>query len=275
MPNEPRSSPWRQGHVLPEDAIRTLNLADPGASDGAIAVLITHDCDVVADQDREPSVEIMTGTRIRALDGNATHGKSARTLHLGFHRDGDLIPVQLRARDKRPLDKHALRRYAPDAAWSLDADNLSILQRWLASRYRRAAFPEAFEACLQKTQLDKALVNVVKPLGALVRAVYFDVTEPQESETAEGPAYDLGIVLVYDAYQREGSAEVEKAAVAIAKRFRKTLEHGGRSRPYAVEFRSCEAVSDEALTYKQSLELKQWRLDYLSLRDDPQQSMPD
>ncbi len=101
---------------------------------------------------------------------------------------------------------------------------------------RRATFSEAFQACLKDAGLDKVLVDAVKPLGALVRAVY---------------------------------------AETIKKRFQEKLNDCGTPNPRAIEFRFCEAVSDEALTYKQSLDLKQWWLDYLSLRDNPQQSMPD
>lgn len=274
MPKEIRSSSWRQGQVLPDEAVRAFNLAGDGqvALPDVVAVVVTHDCDLVAHVDREPDVEILVGRRISTFDGNLTHGKSPRILHLGFRRDAGAVPVALQARAKRRLDKSGLAAYAPDTTWSLDADDLSILQRWLASRYRRAAFPEAFETCLKDTGLDKALVDAVKPLGALVRAVYFDVTEP---EVAMASIYELGIVLVYDARHVHGLAQAERAAQAIEKRFRGKLDNGDKPGMHAIEFRFCEAVSDEVLTYKQSLGLKQWRLDYLSLRDDPQQSMPD
>ena len=36
-----------------------------------------------------------------------------------------------------------------------------------------------------------------------------------------------------------------------------------------LEHFSCDVISDEALTYKQSTQLKLWRLDYISLAEDP------
>lgn len=272
MPNEVRSSAWRQGQVLPDEAAVALNLTgtDTAGPGHVVAVVITHDCDLV--NNIEPYVEVIVGRRIGATDGNLTHGKSPRTLHLGFCSGGGVVPVELQALDKKQLNKNDLVNYVPDATWSLDADNLSILQRWLAARYRRAAFPDAFETCLKNTGLDKALANTVKPLGALVRVVYFNVTE---SGTAELPVYELEIVLVYDAYGANGLIQAEKAAEAIEDKFRQRLDNGSNPNMCAIDFRSCRAISDEALTYKQSLELKQWRLDYLSLRDDPRQEMPD
>ena len=277
MPSEARSFSWRQGYVLPDDALQALGLAEAGATESGsfAAVVITHDCDLVADVNREPYVEVIVGRIIPALDGNTTHGKASRTLHLEFRRGHNAVPVELRAPAKRRLNKSALAPYIPDAAWSLDADNLSILQRWLASRYRRAAFPDAFEACLHTTKLDKALVDVVSPLGALLRAVYFDVTENEETGSANSPIYELGIVLVYDAGHASAEARVENAAKGIGEKFRRQLDDNKNPGAHVIEFRYCEAVSDEVLSYKQSLRLKQWRLDYLSLRDDPQQDMPD
>ena len=271
MPNEVRSSSWCQGQVLPDEAVGALNLAsDSKAEFGVVAVVITHDCDLV--NNREPYVEVIVGRRIGATNGNFTHGKSPRTLHLGFCLGGGAVSVELQARNKKQLGKKDLADYAPNATWSLDADNLSILQRWLASRYRRAAFPDAFEACLRNARLDRTLANTVEPLGALVRAVYFDVTE---SGTAESLVYELDIVLVYDAYHVNGLAQAEEADRAIEETFLQRLDNGSNPNTHAIDFRSCRAISDEALTYKQSLELKQWRLDYLSLRDDPQQNMPE
>jgi len=282
MPNEARSFSWRQGDVLPNDALRVLNLARVEAtephsteSNSDVAVVITHDCDLVADRTREPHVEIIVGQTIPILNGNATHGKAARTLHLEFHRGHHTVPVELRAPAKCRLDKTALIPYVPDATWSLDADNLVILQRWLASRYRRAAFPDAFETCLQTTKLDKALVNVVKPLGTFLRAVYFDVTENEGAHSTDSPAYELGIVLVYDATHPNAEAQVENAATIIRAKFLQKLDDTKNLGAHTIEFRHCDVVSDEALSYRQSLGLKQWRLDYLSLRDDPQQDMAD
>lgn len=277
MPSEARSFSWRQGQVLPDDALRPLGLAEAGGAESgsSAAVVITHDCDLVADVIREPYVEVIVGRIIPALDGNATHGKASRTLHLEFRRGHNAVPVELCAPAKRRLDKGALASYVPDATWSLDPDNLSILQRWLAARYRRAAFPDAFEACLQTTKLDKALVGVVRPLGALLRAVYFDVTENEGAGPANSPVYELGIVLVYDAGHANAEAQVKNAAKVIGEKVRQKLDDNKNPGAHAIEFRYCEAVSDEVLSYKQSLGLKQWRLDYLSLRDDPQQDMPD
>jgi hypothetical protein len=40
-----------------------------------------------------------------------------------------------------------------------------------------------------------------------------------------------------------------------------------------IELLDCMVMSDEALTYAQSTLLKQWRLEHLSLREDPEGPM--
>lgn len=262
-----RSFPWHQGQVLPDEAVQGLGLVGAGRVEPhkAIWVVITHDCDLVADVVREPNVEVIGGRRIDTPDGNAMHGKTARRLHLEFHREGAVVPVELCAPDKRRLDKDALASYVPDAAWSLDASNFAVLQYWLASRYRRAAFPDAFEKCLEDTKLKDALARILKPLGDCIRAVYFDVQE-NGAGVAVGPAYQLGIILVYDAQRVRAEDQARHAKRLVNDAFQKKLD----GKELAIEFSYCDAVSDEIWTYKQSRETKQWRLDYLSLREDPQ-----
>jgi hypothetical protein len=38
-----------------------------------------------------------------------------------------------------------------------------------------------------------------------------------------------------------------------------------------IELRSCEVLSDEAISYAQSQKLREWRLEHVSLRQDAQQ----
>lgn len=76
---------WRQGSVLPEGAGIALHLF-PDRDKKYFAMIVTHDCDCVADVTREPRTEIVVGTVIKKLDGTFTHAKSTRK-HISNYRN--------------------------------------------------------------------------------------------------------------------------------------------------------------------------------------------
>ena len=58
-----RETPWRQGAILPSDAVQALGLQGKGSTDHALCVMvISHDCDLANDNlDQEPNVEVIVG----------------------------------------------------------------------------------------------------------------------------------------------------------------------------------------------------------------------
>ena len=54
-----RETHWRQGSVLPDDASKALELSHPESPERTFVVVISHDCDLAADPDREPLVELV------------------------------------------------------------------------------------------------------------------------------------------------------------------------------------------------------------------------
>ena len=59
----------------------------------------------------------------------------------------------------------------------------------------------------------------------------------------------------------------EAAKVKIEKAFQDKYKRDGRWQQ--IELRSCEVLSDNALTYVQYLQFAEWRSEGLSLRSDP------
>jgi hypothetical protein len=58
----------------------------------------------------------------------------------------------------------------------------------------------------------------------------------------------------------------------ITKAFTERLFNPTQAWQY-IELRACEVVGESVLTYQQFKQLKRWRLDYLSLADDPPQPL--
>jgi hypothetical protein len=144
----PSLQDWRQGSVLPESVARDLGLIT-GDADMRCAVVVSHDCDIV-NSVHEADLEVIVGTIVSEANGSLTGGKNSRKLHLSWIYRAKAQQVELCATDKRRLPKSALNAVLPDAGYSLEPQNLVTLRYWLAARYNRAAFPDEFNARLQK-----------------------------------------------------------------------------------------------------------------------------
>jgi hypothetical protein len=270
-----RQTPWRQGQVLPDDAFRSL-LPSLRDSDFDVAVVISHDCDLAQPPNVEPVVEVIPGKRIERLDGNHSFAKNARRLNLSYTGDNAVIHIDLSARDRTSIGKLQLADYEPNGAMALGSDGRSILQRWLSLRYRRSAFPDEFDRRLEVTGVPERMKAILKPLGSVIVAVYFDVDKGQEvnPKSADEP-YALFIHLLYtEQNDPECLNKAQDAAKKIERLFRERYYNAATRAWRDIELEACEPISDHAMTIAQSLNLMRWNADYISLRASPQHTLP-
>jgi hypothetical protein len=265
-----RTTLWRQGHLLTEEAATTLNLKSTHPR--PVVAVISHDCDLAATPAKEPNVEVILGRLIDSPDGNFAHAKNARKLHIPFINENRKQQwIELIATEKSAVGKTELAAFVPRTDLSLDRAGHSTLQQWLARRYRRAAFPDAFENRLKENGLQEVLTDILKPLGEQIVAIFFDVDNGQEAvRTDPADTYALRVYIAYatepDPVRAQAAAEEIRDKIETA--FRQKLFEPTQQWKY-IELCECIAVSDEALTYRQSGLFKQWHLEYLSLREDP------
>ena len=280
MADNDRQFSWRQGNVVTLEAAKALNLLAPECDDQHFAVVASHDCDLSASQDKEPCVEVVVGKRIDRLGGDS-FGKTARRLHIEYQSEAGPVAIELLATSKRPVAKHELFSTQPRHDIWLDGQGIGILQRWLASRYHRAAFPEAFEDRLRSANLPgkrtflKRIEGILADGGDHIRALLFDLDEGKDVER-DGPddVYQLGIVVLYDSLRDEPAAAqvAGKAAEALEELFEAAF-HPRDSGWKNICLMYCDPISDSAITVAQREMLKQWRLEHMSLQEDPPQPM--
>jgi hypothetical protein len=266
-----RDTPWRQGHVLTSESGAALGVMRPEDAGTAMVIVISHDCDLTQSPGTEPLVEVIVGSRIAAANGNFTHAKNSRRLHLECSVDGTTTYLDLWAQGKTEIKKTELAKHAPSANVVIKPEDRSVLQRWLAARYRRAAFPDEFERRLNDTGLYKRIAKILEPLGTHLVAVFFDVDDGEEAKRKGAEdRYTLRIDLLYSTEEDPVAAleAAEKAAMSISAAFRERCFVPGTGWQW-IELVGCEPISDEAMTYAMSTQLKKWNMDYLSLRADP------
>lgn len=266
-----RDTAWRQGHVLTDKSSVALGVVRPENASAVLPIVISHDCDLVQNPETEPMVEIILAKRVRAADGNYTHAKNSRRLHLECTIDGVETYLEMRAQDKTGINKAVLVGHSPSANVVVKPEDRSILQRWLAARYRRSAFPDEFERRLNDTGVARRIVKIVEPLGKQVVALFFDVDDGIEwDRKGEKDLYRLRIELLYSTEDDPVAAleAAEEAAAAISAAFRERCFDVAGGWKW-IELLDCDPISDEAMTYAMSLQLKRWNMDYLSLRTEP------
>ena len=174
-----RTTPWRQAHLLTDEAFK--GLFDDIDDRDAIGVVISHSCDLAQSSEAEPSVEVIVGRIVAAPDGNFSHAKNARTLHVAADLEqGGTAYVELRATNKRIVGKDRLADYAPDTRRTIPSVERDTLQRWLAARYRRSAFPDEFDRRLSDCGIPAKLSKILAPLGREIVCLFFDIDEGQE-----------------------------------------------------------------------------------------------
>lgn len=266
-----RSTPWRQGSILDEEVFGGFAQRSPTPSHKAdFAVVVSHDCDIAANPAIEPVVEVIPGIFLSKGDGSLTHAKEARKLHLAVSQIGadHQLFAEFKATDKFNISKEQLAANVPSAKHFIAAKELQILRRWLAARYRRHAFSDAFEKCFDS--VEEKFREILKKSSHHLRAVLFDLDEDAPGDLANLDApHILDIYLVYTSEANAGeSLRVAQATKAkIEKAFQDKYKDGGQWKQ--IELRSCEVISDNALTYAQYLQLVEWRSEGLSLRSDP------
>jgi hypothetical protein len=271
-----RRTPWRQGHALAADTVAALSLRSQADSAHPVVVVVSHDCDLAQDPTNEPVVELIIGQRVDSADGNFTHGKNPRRLHVPGTDAGAAICIELMATARQSIPKRAIAGHLPSATVLIDSAGRNTLQYWLAARYRRSAFPDAFDSHLMATGVARRIAKILEPLGNHIVAVFFDVDEGIEREHANSnDPFTLSIDLLYstDTDPTAAEAAAATAAESITAAFRGRCFDKATNKWRGIELLACTPISDQALTYAMSLRLKRWNADYISLRAEPVQPM--
>ena len=192
-----RETPWRQGAVLPRAAIEAFDLGlPPNGSAGTIAVVISHDCDLAQSPEVEPSVEVPPCRCIATPNGNFTHGKNPRRLHLALNDHMRPIWLELEATRKRSIDKADLALHQPDPSHFLTpTQNCSAT---LAGRpVSPSSLSRPINRRLRNAGLTERLARILEKDGALLSAVLFDLDQGREVvRSSADDLYELTIYLV-------------------------------------------------------------------------------
>ena len=260
-----RTTPWRQGSVIPTNAAVELGLIRAEEAETSITVVISHDCDLSCDRlEAEPAVEVMAGCRIDATNGNFTAAKNPRILHIELYQTEAVVCVELNATRKATVPKQQLASYQPESALAIKDNNLSVLQAWLAARYKRAAFPD--ELVNRFKPIHDAFVKAAKKTTDEILGIFIDY-EPHENGLAAQEPYSLFLTVVFSTDIADAEPHAQQVVNDLCEAFDKYFRKNDHWQ--LIELRGCVALSDTEFTLRDVLQTKQYRLEYISYRQDP------
>lgn len=257
---------WRQGDVLaPDDAVE-LGVIEPTQRDTHRALVISHSCDIASAEDVEPKVELLIGVIVPEAGATSRNGHSIRTLHLGSAGPTPTEWVQYGIAHRQDVDKADLLRREPWPQHGYPGEQRAVLRRWLAQRYARSEFPNAFIDWLKQSGVGQRFEEIGKTHSACLVGIYFDFDDDTEHDDPLDP-YALGITLVYDASNAEHEADSGRARDKLEALFDRRCKAEGRWR--WLELTYCDAVSEEAFNLRAARTFRRWRFEHRSLHGEP------
>lgn len=252
---------------MPQGALSYLGYVTEGA-DAVIAIVATHDCDCVAVTEREPYLELVLGKFVDKLDGTLTGARSTRLLHLHLidRASGSPKAVQLTAAPKVTVEKSKLESFEPDQSCELAKDDLRSFVRWLRARYDRASFPD--DLIVKLRPIVKGLESQSKQHNQGVHGIYM-AHDPEGDLGSTDELYELSIAIPFDSDLPEAKSSAEEFAETLRTLFERA--YLTREGVLGLEWKdiyltSCLAISDLDMSFRDLIEFKLYRLDYVSLR---------
>ncbi|MEM5300144.1 hypothetical protein VSR82_38830 [Burkholderia sp. JPY481] len=198
-----RDSAWRQGSLIVDAHALNLGLVFDDGGQHRV-VVISHDCDLA--NDREPFVECIVADIVATAEPTFTRARNVRRLHLSYTTgEGETLALELRHDARSVVGTAMFDAIAanPDASVTLNADEKRALKQWLAARYGRPAFPNAFENRLRRKHKGKTVEQLtgklLEPYNAHLVGVFFDLDTARFQDLEDGEPYFLRITVAYDA----------------------------------------------------------------------------
>ena len=159
--------------------------ADWGPDDRAI--LLSQDCDVVhGSYEVEPSTELIRAEVSSVEEAIVRHGRNPRRLQL---ETGVGAFLNLSIHDRWVVPRNELESHPPEPTLAVEGESLHVLVEWIAKRYTRPAFPDAFNE--RRIGSAKKIEKELKKNGKLITGLFLAIS-PNE-ECAAGESYQVAL----------------------------------------------------------------------------------
>lgn len=201
-----RGAGWSQGSAvqLPLPWV----VAQQAPSNGFRFFVLSQDCDLVhRSLSVEPTFEVLGFERVldEAIDNSLLHAKNPRQLIVRC-TEGNAFRFDVRKRCL--VNRDLLTSCRVDESVTFEAAVVQKIARWVAKRYTRAAFPDAFNERLRPA--GPAIKKALKRHGQYASSLYIRL-EPQAECSEEEPYTMLLVILSPEGVMADEVVEEELA----------------------------------------------------------------
>ena len=261
---------WRQGSILSDEYSYSVGLVAELNTKQRL-IVVTHDCDLLSKQ--ETIVEMIKGEMLEKEDPFLIGARNPRQLHLKLNSiDGSIVYLELKYSNFLELPKDNLVEAGElDQTLTVGQEEKRVLKQWLAARYGRPAFPNAFESRLRKKfgkrKVESHIGHIISPESKHLVGIFFGLGEDRDRELNNNQPYFLTILIVYDATEGGIAAResAEKVSADLTDLFVRAYDVVAGTENINLE--KCTAVADTFFTLSDLRKVDQWRLEYISLSD--------
>jgi hypothetical protein len=226
---------------------------------------VSHSCDLASSE--EDRVELIVGREVSEVQATHQNGQSVRYLNLKSELPGGGVDFALfQMKDRKLIAKEDLDRSTPWDRVSYATQQRGLLRRWMAQRYARSEFPDAFVTWLKDSRVLARLEKLAKQNSAALVGIYFDLEDDSERTNPDDP-YSLGITVVYTADDEGAKEAARQVAEQISAEFDRRCRVGDRWQ--WIELLNCEPASDLEFPLAASCEFRRWRLEHRSVCGEP------
>jgi len=242
--NKIRVAGWRQGSFLQIFKNENQDLEE------GLYLIISHDCDILHHSfEDETSVEVLLCLPTNTPNGNMFYGKNPRKIHFQLNGSGY---YECSMRNRYFVDRYFFTSKNPCTEIEISKETLSIITSWLAKRYNRDAFPDAFnERMADKNK--KKLQNILQKVGENIYKFLIKLDSYEELD--ENQAYKIELLLAY--HQKNEDLALEDALEKMIDIIRKNS---------GIEVTEYRVKSLDEISLEDAGNFREWDFDYLSYR---------
>lgn len=217
------SSGWRQGGVLTPDQIKQLP-EDLKLNDDSYLVVASQSCDIASCRDVDEFVEFVVAKNTEKLDGNFTHNKNPRKLHLRAYEKSDDVSeelsLELHIHNRIFVHKKYLVKMVTSSDIYIDTPTIDSFINWLAARYNRPAFPSEFNRRLDTAdKRGKKQRKVAQKANEYLSGIYVQIFP--DAEIPEDETYHVNLLCVYVGnHTQEELEQIQNYTASLEKLFK-------------------------------------------------------
>lgn len=160
-----------------------------------LIIISTYDCAVINPCfDSEPWINVLIAKKIETQDKQFQNGRNERRLHFSIDFDGKELSFEVNAASIFQFERNKLLELEKHNSYIIRPDASFSLKHWLAERFRRDVWPDAFNSSIEKAE--KKLKSFYKRYNLYLSGVYLELDTWDDKPKNE--KYVISVIIVIE-----------------------------------------------------------------------------